>query len=159
MECALSQKPSFQYLYDDASIQIRTSPIDDYFTSHVCGFCVTFIGFTIRQPTRTSSYSSEEFLDDVISLKWRTMKTVFLRQWMFVHWKRNIRDIMRSHISRWTVKEAYTQADRDYDPVTAHEVRALSVSFMGVQLWPYLTSCQWRFGGHLVSSRIRIYVI
>ena len=32
-----------------------------------------------------------------------------------VHWNRNIRDIMRSHISRWiveTVKEAYTRADR-----------------------------------------------
>ena len=57
MECVSSQKPSFQYLYDDASIQIRTSPIDNYFTSHVCGFCATFIGLTVRQPTRTSSYS------------------------------------------------------------------------------------------------------
>ena len=116
----------------------------------------------LRLPFTSECNIQGEFLDDVISLKWRTMKTGFLRQWMFVHWKRNIRDIMRSHISRWileTVKEAYTQADRDYDRVTAHEVRALSVSFMGVQLWPYLTSCQWRFGGHLVSSRIGIYVI
>ena len=42
---------------------------------------------------------------------------------MFIHWNRSIRDIMRSHISRWiveTVKEAYTQADRQYDRVTAH---------------------------------------
>ena len=41
------------------------------------------------------------------------------RQRMFIHWNRSIRDIMRSHISRWimeTVKEAYTQADRQYDP-------------------------------------------
>ena len=59
------------------------------------------------------------------------------RQRMFIHWNRNIRDIMRSHISRWiveTVKEAYTQADRQYDRVTAHEVRALSAS------WAY--NCQ-----------------
>ena len=58
-------------------------------------------------------------------------------QRMFIHWNRNIRDIMRSHISRWiveTVKEAYTQADREYDRVTAHEVRALSAS------WAY--NCQ-----------------
>ena len=53
------------------------------------------------------------------------------RQRMFIHWNRSIRDIMRSHISRWiveTVKEAYTQADRQYDRVTAHEVWALSAS-------------------------------
>ena len=51
------------------------------------------------------------------------------RQRMFIHWNRSIKDIMRSHISRWiveTVKEAYTQADRQYDRVTMHEVRALS---------------------------------
>ena len=50
------------------------------------------------------------------------------RQRMFIHWNHNIRDIMRSHISRWiveTVKEAYAQADREYDRVKAHEVRAL----------------------------------
>ena len=55
------------------------------------------------------------------------------RQRMFIHWNHSIRDIMRSHISRWiveTVKEAYTQADR----VTAHEVPALSAS------WAY--NCQ-----------------
>ena len=81
-------------------------------------------------------------------------------QRMFIHWNRSIRDIMRSHISRWiveTVKEAYTQADRQYDRVTAHEVRALSAS------WAY--NCQVAlslpdilsavFGGHLGSSRIR----
>ena len=54
-----------------------------------------------------------------------------------LYWNRNIKDITRSHISRWimeTVKEAYTQADREYDRVTAHEVRALSAS------WAY--NCQ-----------------
>ena len=59
------------------------------------------------------------------------------RQQLFIHWNRNIREIMRSHISRWiveTVKEAYTQADREYDRVTAHEVRSLSAS------WAY--NCQ-----------------
>ena len=43
MARVLSQKPSFQHLYD-AFVQRRTSPIDDYFTSHVCGFCVTSLG-------------------------------------------------------------------------------------------------------------------
>ena len=72
---------------------------------------------------------------------------------MFIHWNCNIRDIMRSHISRWiveTVKEAYTRAERVYDQVTAHEVRALSAS------WAY--NCQFaRFGGRQESSRIPIY--
>ena len=52
------------------------------------------------------------------------------RQRMFVHWNRNIRDIMRSHISRWiveTVKEAYTQAEGEFDRVMAHEVSPVSV--------------------------------
>ena len=56
------------------------------------------------------------------------------RQRLFIHWNWNstIRDIMRSHISRWiveTVTGVYTGADREYDHVTAHEVRALSASW------------------------------
>ena len=72
---------------------------------------------------------------------------------MFIHWNRSIRDIMRSHISRWiveTVKEAYTQADRQYDRVSAHEVRALSDS------WAY--NCQvafWRSSGVFQNSYLR----
>ena len=57
------------------------------------------------------------------------------RQRMFIHWNRSIRDIMRSHISRWiveTVKEAYTQADRQYDRDSAWGPSAFS--FMGLQL-------------------------
>ena len=38
-----SQKSSFQHLYD-ASLHRWTSPSDDIFTSHVCGFCVTSLG-------------------------------------------------------------------------------------------------------------------
>ena len=82
------------------------------------------------------------------------------RQRMFIHCNGNIRDIMRSHMSRWiveTVKEAYTQADREYDRVTAHEVRAFQLHGRTNVRWPYLTSCRQRFGGHLGSSRIRIY--
>ena len=82
------------------------------------------------------------------------------RQHMFMHCNRNIRDIMRSHISRWiveTVKKAYTQADPEYDRVTAHEVRAFQLHGRTTVRWPYLTSCQQRFGGHLGSFRIRIY--
>ena len=37
------QVSSFQHLYD-TSVQRRTSPSDDNFTSHVCGFCVTSLG-------------------------------------------------------------------------------------------------------------------
>ena len=58
-------------------------------------------------------------------------------QWMFIHWSRNIRDIMRSHISRWimeTVKEAYTWAEMGVQPSYSHELRALSAS------WAY--NCQ-----------------
>ena len=80
------------------------------------------------------------------------------RQRMFIHWNRSIRDIMRSHISRWiveTVKEAYTQADRQYDHVTAHEVRVLSVSWAyncQVALPDILSAAFWRSSGVFQNS-------
>ena len=83
------------------------------------------------------------------------------RQRLFIHWNWNstIRDIMRSHISRWiveTVTGVYTGADREYDHATAHEVRALSAS------WAY--NCQVAlpdilsaaFGGRQESCEIPI---
>ena len=83
------------------------------------------------------------------------------RQRMFIHWNRSIRDIMRSHISRWiveTVKEAYTQADRQYDCVTAHEVRALSASWAyncQVALPDILAAAFWRSSGVFQNSYLR----
>ena len=83
------------------------------------------------------------------------------RQRMFIHWNRSIRDIMRSHISRWimeTVKEAYTQADRQFDRVTAHEVRALSVSWAyncQVALPDILAAAFWRSSGVFQNSYLR----
>ena len=73
----------------------------------------------------------------------------------------SIRDIMRSHISRWiveTVKEAYTQADRQYDRVTAHEVRALSASWAyncQVALPDILSAAFWRSSGVFQNSYLR----
>ena len=83
------------------------------------------------------------------------------RQRMFIHWNRSIRDIMRSQISRWiveTVKEAYTQADRQYDCVTAHEVRALSASWAyncQVALPDILSAAFWRSSGVFQNSYLR----
>ena len=83
------------------------------------------------------------------------------RQRMFIHWNRSIRDIMRSHISRWiveTVKEAYTQADRQYDRVTAHVVRALSASWVyncQVALPDILSEAFWRSSGVFQNSYLR----
>ena len=83
------------------------------------------------------------------------------RQQMFLHWNRSIRDIMRSHISRWiveTVKEAYTQADRQFDRVTAHEVRALSASWAyncQVALPDILAAAFWRSSGVFQNSYLR----
>ena len=83
------------------------------------------------------------------------------RQRMFLHWNRSIRDIMRSHISRWiveTVKEAYTQADRQFDRVTAHEVRALSASWAyncQVALPDILAAAFWRSSGVFQNSYLR----
>ena len=83
------------------------------------------------------------------------------RQRMFIHWNRSIRDIMRSHISRWimeTVKEAYTQADRQFDRVTAHEVRALSASWAyncQVALPDILAAAFWRSSGVFQNSYLR----
>ena len=76
------------------------------------------------------------------------------RQQMFIHWNRSIRDIMRSIISRWiveTVKEAYTQVDRQYDRVTAHEVRALSASWLP----DILSAAFWRSSGVFQNSYLR----
>ena len=83
------------------------------------------------------------------------------RQRMFIHWNRSIRDVMRSHISRWiveTVKEAYTQADRQFDRVTAHEVRALSASWAyncQVALPDILSAAFWRSSGVFQNSYLR----
>ena len=82
-------------------------------------------------------------------------------QRMFIHWNCNIREIMRSHISRWiveTVKEANTQADREYDRVTAHEVRALSSSWAyncQVALPDILSAAFWRSSGVFQNSYLR----
>ena len=43
MACFSSQKSSFQYLYD-APLQGRITTLNDYFTTHVCGFCATSLG-------------------------------------------------------------------------------------------------------------------
>ena len=73
----------------------------------------------------------------------------------------NIRDIMRSHISRSimeTVKEAYTKADREYDQVTAHEVRALSASWAcncQVALPDILLAAFWRSSEVFQNSYLR----
>ena len=130
----------------------------------------------MRLPFTSECDAQGESSDDVIPLKWRTMKTGFLlalassrwgsyihalSQWLFVHWNRNIRDIMRSHISQWiveTVKEAYTQADREYDWVTAHEVRALSASWVyncQVALPDILSAAFWRSSGVFQNSYLR----
>ena len=79
-------------------------------------------------------------------------------QWLFIHWNRSIRDIMRNHISRWIVeaiKEAYTWADREYDRVTTHEVRALSASWAyncQVALPDILSAAFWRLSGVFQNS-------
>ena len=90
---------------------------------------ITLPGIAHLNPTE-----AERMLCPVRQLKLylRDSERIRGRQRIFVHWNRNIRDIMRSHISRWiveTVKEAYTQADREFDQVTAHEVRTLSASW------------------------------
>ena len=119
---------------------------------------ITMPGIAHLNPTE-----AERMLCPVRQLKlyiWDSERIRGGRQRMFIHWNCNIRDIMRSHISRWimeTVKEAYAQADREYDRVTAHEVRALSASWAyncQVALPDILSAAFW---GHLGSSRIRIY--
>ena len=57
-----------------------------------------------------------------------------------------------------TVKEAYTQADRQYDRVTAHEVRALSASWAHncqVALPDILSAAFWRSSGVFQNSYLR----
>ena len=52
-----SQKSSFQHLYD-ASVQRRTSPSDNNFTSHVCGFCVMSLG--LRSSSRSTHQATHQ---------------------------------------------------------------------------------------------------
>ena len=80
------------------------------------------------------------------------------RQRMFIHWNRSIRDIMRSHISRWiveTVKEAYTQADRSMTVWQLMRSEHCQLHGRTTVRWLYLTSCQRLFGGLLEFSRTR----
>ena len=84
------------------------------------------------------------------------------RQWLFIHWNRAIKDIMRSHISKWiieTVKKAYMWAGRDQeDRVTAHEVRTLSASWAcncQVALPDILSAAYWRSSGVFQNSYLR----
>ena len=101
----------------------------------------TVTGSGMDHRTRDSPSQPVRSGEDAVSCQTaETLHTGLGKNWgggggqrMFVHWNRNIRDIMRSHISRWimeTVKEAYTQADREFDWVTVHEVRALSSSWV-----------------------------
>ena len=75
------------------------------------------------------------------------------RQRMFIHWNHSIRDI-----SQWVVeivKEAYTQAHRQYDSVTALEVRALSASWAyncQVALPDILSAAFWMSSGVFQNS-------
>ena len=121
--------------------------------------CITVPGIAHLNPTEP-----ERMLCPVRQLKlymWDSERIRGGRQWMFIHWNRSIRDIMRSHISRWiveTVKEAYTQADRQYDRVTAHEVRALSASWAyncQVALPDILSAAFWRSSGVFQNSYLR----
>ena len=81
-------------------------------------------------------------------------------QRLFVHWNPAVRDIMRTHISKWimeTIKEAYTWADRQYGRVTADEVRALTASWAyssQMALPDILSAAFWRSSG---SSRVPIF--
>ena len=57
-----------------------------------------------------------------------------------------------------TVKEAYTRADRDYDQVTDHELRALSASWAyncQVALPDILSAAFWRLSGVFQNSYLR----
>ena len=286
-----SQKPSFQHL-SDASVQRRTSPSDDYFTSHLCGFCATSLG--LRSDSRSAHQATLQsfpagtsgamqnyaqvgpsscafiFIETAIRIRVRYSRGIlwwchslkmadhencvpvsigfsemallhscfecqlvvsllpepgFLaknqllsqapewisvpgiahlnlseaermlcpvrqlklylrdseriqgggRQRLFIHWNRNIRDIMKSQISRWigeTVKEApglnvlddfskqiqKPVTYREYDRVTAHEVRALSASWSyncQVALPDILSAAFWRSSGIFQNSYLR----
>ena len=120
---------------------------------------ITVPGIAHLNPTEP-----EKMLCPVRQLKlyiWDSERIRGGRQRMFIHWNRSIRDIMRSHISRWiveTIKEAYTQADRQYDRVTAHEVRALSASWAyncQVALPDILSAAFWRSSGVFQNSYLR----
>ena len=81
---------------------------------------------------------------------------------MFIHWDPNIRDIRKSHISRWiieVVRNAYTSRDLVVpDHITAHEVRALSASWAynsQVALEDVLSACCWRSNGVFQNNYLR----
>ena len=286
-----SQKSSFQHLYD-ASVQRWTSPSDNNFTSHVCGFCVTSLGlwsgsrsahqaihqsFQVGTSGATQNYAQVGpsscafiFIETAVRIRvrysrgilwWRhslemadhencvpasigfgetalisarieclgwqvcvlershpvttcgksfagtwfpceesttitgsgvdhhtgdspsqpvrsgedavscqTAKTLHTGlgknpggcQRMFVHWNCNIRDIMRSHISRFDGSRRLSRKPtlKLIESMTELlHMRSEHCQRHGLTTvrWPYLTSCQRHFGGHLGSSRIRVY--
>ena len=99
-----SQKSSFQHLHD-APLQRRTAPMDDNITSHICGFCafrlerpvqcrimpkwdLHLVLLSLLRPPFTSHGDEDgESSDDVILLKWRTLKCVFLLALASARWR------------------------------------------------------------------------
>ena len=202
-----SQKSSFQHLYD-ASVQRRTSPSDDNFTSHVCGFCVTSLGLwsssrSAHQATHqsfqagtsgaTQNYAQVgpsscafifietavrirvwfqgEFSDDVIPLKWQTMKTVFLLALASVR-RRSYLHALRVSAGRCVFLRGATQQQLEVSlyagtwfpceestTVTgSNEVRALSASWAyncQVALPDILSASFWRSSGVFQNSYLQ----
>ena len=77
------------------------------------------------------------------------------RQWMFIHWNHNIRNIMRSHVSRWSWRLSRKPTLKLIGSMTEWQhMRSERCQLRGhlTVRWHFLTSCQRRFGGHLGSS-------
>ena len=84
------------------------------------------------------------------------------RHRLFLHWEPSVRDISQAHISRWivqAVKSAYPEAGLAYGAhVTAHEVRAISTSWVyynHVALPDVMAAAFWRSSGVFLHSYFR----
>ena len=75
-------------------------------------------------------------------------------QQLFVHWNRSIRDIMRSHISRWRPTHELIGITSRSQPMKSEPCQPHGLTTVR---WWYLTFCQLRFGGRRESSGIPIY--
>ena len=120
---------------------------------------------TIPGIAHLSPRERERFLCPVRQLRLYLRDTEAIRGGrtrLFVHWNPRIRDISRSHISKWiveVVKQAYTAKDLPLpDHVTAHEVRALSASWAyaaQVSLEDVMSACSWRSPGVFQNNYLR----
>ena len=135
-------------------------PVAGFFSQEPASVPGSGVDHSPRYRSSQSGWTRENVMSVKLYLR-DTERIQGCRQWLFIHWNRAIKDIMRSRVSKWIIKtlKVYTWADRGLeDRVTAHEVRAVSASWAynsQVALPDILSVAYWRSSGVFQNSYLR----